>query len=137
MKVKDIVHPVAKIGPNATVSAAAQFMDKNSYGSLLIEDNNSTVGILTERDILRKVVAKGKNPEFLHVTDIMNKPIITIDADEDILKASQLMDINRIRRLIVTENGKIIGKVTANSIARNLKSMLVGTNKIPEDYIIR
>ncbi|MEK6869630.1 MAG: CBS domain-containing protein, partial [Nanoarchaeota archaeon] len=49
----------------------------------------------------------------------------TIDANEDILEASKIMDEKKIRRLIVVENGQIVGKITANSISRNLKYMMV------------
>ena len=96
-------------------------MDEKSIGSILIEEGNSIIGIMTERDILRKIVSKGKNPDELKVNDIMNYPIITIDANEHIIEASKKMDKHRIRHLIVTENDKIIGKVTANSISRNIK----------------
>ena len=85
---------------------------------------------MTERDILRKVVAKGKNVETTGVKDIMSYPLITIDANEDALEASRIMDEKRIRRLVVTENGKVVGKVTANSISRNLKYLLSRRSEI-------
>ena len=124
MKVKDIMHNVTKIPFDMNISEAARIMDQKSIGSVLIEENDEIIGIMTERDILRKVVAKGKNPDKLRVKEIMSHPLITIGANEDIVEASKKMDQHRIRRLVVTENGKIIGKVTANSIARNLKYAL-------------
>jgi len=125
MRVKEIMHGVTKIPFWSTVSEAARIMDEKSIGSVLIEENRRVIGIVTERDILRKIVAKGKNPDKVKVKDIMNDPIITIDANEDILEASKIMDEKRIRRLIVVENGQIVGKITANSISRNLKYMVV------------
>ena len=125
MKVKDIMHGVSKIPFWTSVSEAARMMDGKSIGSVLIEENGRVVGIMTERDILRKIVAKGENPDKVKVKEIMNYPVIKVDADEDILKASKLMDENRIRRLIVVEDGKIVGKITANSISRNLKYMII------------
>lgn len=125
MLVKEIMHNVTKLSSDTSISEAASIMDQKSIGSVLIEDNDKLIGIMTERDILRKIVSKGKNPDELKIKDIMNKPLITIDTNEDILEASRIMDQNRIRRLIVTENGQIVGKITANSIARNLKYMLV------------
>ena len=125
MRVKEIMHHVVKISFWSSVSEAARIMDEKSLGSVLIEENGRVIGIMTERDILRKIVAKGKNPDKVKVKDVMNEPVITIDANEDILEASKIMDEKRIRRLIVVENGKIVGKITANSISRNLKYMMV------------
>ena len=125
MRVKEIMHHVMKIPFWSSISEAARMMDEKSIGSVLIEENGRVIGIMTERDILRKIVAKGKNPDKVKVKDIMNYPIETIDANEDIVDASKIMDEKRIRRLVVVENGKIVGKITANSISRNLKYMVV------------
>ena len=130
MKVKEIMHRVDKISSHTSISEVASIMDKKSIGSILIEENNNVIGIMTERDILRKIVAQGRNPDKLRAKDIMNSPLITIDANEDILEASSVMDQNRIRRLIVTENGTIVGKVTANSISRNLKYLSVSGSSV-------
>ena len=125
MRVKEIMHHATKISFWSSVSEAARIMDERAIGSVLIEENGRVIGIMTERDILRKIVAKGKNPDKVKVKEIMNDPVITIDANEDILEASKIMDEKKIRRLIVVDNGKIVGKITANSISRNLKYMIV------------
>ena len=125
MRVKEIMHHVVKISFWSSVSEAARLMDERSIGSVLIEENGRVIGIMTERDILRKIVAKGKNPDKVKVKEIMNDPVITIDANEDILEASKIMDEKKIRRLVVVENGQIVGKITANSISRNLKYMII------------
>ena len=134
MKVKEIMHKVDKVDSDVSISEAAKLMDQKSTGSILIEENNKIVGIMTERDILRKVVAKGKNCDELKVKKIMNSPVLTIDANEDIMEASRIMDKERIRRLIVTENGEIVGKVTANSISRNLKFYLAKKSLLSTEY---
>ncbi len=118
------MHSVTKVLSDTTISEAARIMDKKSIGSVLIEEDSKIIGIMTERDILRKIVAKGRNPDETKVKDIMNQPIITIGINEDVMEASRKMDEHKIRRLIVTENDKIVGKITANSIARNLKYAL-------------
>ena len=130
MKVSEIMHVVTKISPETTVSEAAKIMDQKLIGSVLIEENDNIIGIVTERDILRKIVAKGKNAETTSVKNVMSYPLITIDANEDALEASRIMDEKRIRRLVVTENGKVAGKVTANSISRNLKYLLSRRSEI-------
>ncbi|MBI2208093.1 CBS domain-containing protein [Candidatus Woesearchaeota archaeon] len=135
MIVKEIMHNADRITSGATVSEAARIMDRKIVGSLLVEEKGKVVGIITERDILRKVVAKGKIPDKLRVKDIMSSPLVTIDANEDILEASSIMDRERIRRLVVTENGIIVGKVTANSISRNLKYYIARKSLISTEYI--
>lgn len=135
MKVKEIMHNVDKVDSNVSISEAAKLMDLKSSGSILVEENNKVIGIMTERDILRKVVAKGKNPDELKVKDIMNYPVLTIEANQDIMEASRIMDKERIRRLVVTENDKIVGKVTANSISRNLKFYLARKILISTEYV--
>ncbi len=124
MQIKEIMHSITKVPSDTSITAAAKIMDRKVIGSVLIEENGKIIGITTERDILRKVVAKGKNPDEVKVKDIMSYPIITIGANEDITEASRKIEQHKIRRLIVTENGEIAGIVTANSIARNLKYAL-------------
>ena len=123
MRVKDLMHEAVKVSAAHSVAEAAAFMEKKLSGSALVEDSGKIVGIITERDILKKVVARNKNPSSVIVGDVMSGLLITIEADEDILEASRKMDEHRIRRLIVTENGKMVGKITANSISRNVRYM--------------
>ena len=130
MLVKEIMHNITKLSFDTTISEAAELMDQKSIGSVLIEEDNKIIGIMTERDILRKIVAKGVNPDELRVKDVMNYPLITIDVNEHILEASKKLDKHNIRRLIITEKGEIVGKVTANSIARNLKYILASKSPI-------
>ncbi len=124
-----------RVDSNVSISEAAKLMEQKLIGSILAEENNEVIGIMTERDILKKVVAKGKNPDEVKVKNIMNHPVLTIDANQDIVEASRIMDRKRIRRLIVTENDKIIGKVTANSISRNLKFYLARKSLISNEYV--
>ncbi len=124
MKVKDIMHPFIKLAGSASVAEAAKVMDEHIIGSLLVEEFGVIKGIITERDILRKIVAKGRNAELVKIRDVMSSPIITIDADASVEEASRLMDEKRIRRLVVAENGKFVGKITANEISRNLRFIL-------------
>lgn len=125
MRIREIMRSITKVHSNMCISRAAKLMDQKSIGSVLIEEEGEVIGIMTERDILRKVVAKGKNPYELKAKDIMNCPIITIDANEDILEASRKIEQYKIRRMIITENNEIVGIVTANDIAKNLKFILI------------
>jgi len=99
MQVKEIMHNVTKVSPDKNISETARIMDKKVIGSVLIEENGKIVGIMTERDILRKVVAKGKNPDEVKVKDIMSYPIVTIDANDDITEASRKIEQHKISKL--------------------------------------
>ena len=124
MQIMEIMYNVTKLSSNSSISKAAEIMDQKSIGSVLIEEDSKIIGIMTERDIWRKIVAKGENPSELKVKDIMNSPIITIDANEHILEASKKMEQHKIRRIVVTENEEIVGHLTANSISKNLKFLM-------------
>jgi len=124
MKVKDIMKPLKKVPYNYTVAEVALVMTKIPTGSVVVEKNGKLVGIITERDILHKIVAKGKDPSKVLAKDVMNYPMITIDGNEDISKASEIMSKKKIRRLIVTEKGKMIGKITSRAISDNFRYLL-------------
>jgi CBS domain-containing protein len=113
--------PWAKIDPETTVSDLANLLDRNSTGSALVMDAGKPLGIVTERDILKKIVVPAMDPREIKVKNIMNSPVVTIDADESVSQASDLMDRNRIRRLVVVENGRVVGKITTNIVSVNYR----------------
>jgi len=124
MKVKEAMHNVTKVLSNTTIAEAASIMDRKLIGSVLVEEGGNVIGMMTERDILRKIVAKGKNPEEVTIKEIMNTPLITIDANSSLEEASDVMAKHGIRRLIITENDAIVGIITARGIAKNMRYAL-------------
>ncbi len=124
MKVKDIMHNVTKMPFSATVVEAANVMDQKNIGSILVEENKKVVGIVTERDILKKIVAKQKNADKVTIKEIMNFPILTIDSDTSVMEASNIIATKNIRRLIITEKNEIVGIVTASTLAKNLRYVM-------------
>jgi malate dehydrogenase (oxaloacetate-decarboxylating) len=122
LTVKDYMTKFLQIKQEMLVQDAAALMEKQGTGSALVLKGSKPVGIITERDLLRKVVARGLDPARLKVGEIMSSPLLTISMDEKITAASLLMDKKNIRRLAVTnEKGEIIGKVTAHGIARGVR----------------
>lgn len=121
MKVKDIMHSIIRLPCDMTVAEIAHEMDRKPTGSILLEEGDRIVGIITERDILRKVVAKKKNPTQVKGYEIASYPLITIDAEGSIDEASRMMSEKNIRRILITEDGRIVGKLTANAILKNMK----------------
>lgn len=122
MLVKDLTKSFLRIDCKKTISEAADLLEKNHTASALIDCNGKPAGVVTERDFLKKVVAKGLDTRETAVQEIMSKPIITISEDASIFEAAELMDKNDIRRLAVINASKeIIGKITTKRISKNIR----------------
>jgi signal-transduction protein with cAMP-binding, CBS, and nucleotidyltransferase domain len=119
--VKEIMKPVLNIGPNQTVLEAANLMEKSGYGSLLIVDSQITMGIVTVRDLVTRVVAKNRS-NVTPVSEVMSSPLITIDTKVSLKKAARIMGERKIRRLPVCENGGIVGILVASDVLRQLSN---------------
>jgi len=105
---------------DATVSEAAKIMaaDKEFEGYVIVLEKGKPVGILTERDIISKVVAKDLDPSKIKASEVMSSPLVTIGPDEDLLKASDLMRQSNIHKLVVVKDNIIYGVITSRLIAR-------------------
>jgi len=102
--------------PKSTVEQIARAMADHHIGSIIITENGNNEGIVTERDICYKVVAKGLNPSNVLANDIMSTHLVTASADTSITDAAKLMVRKGIRRLAVVEKKKVIGILTASDI---------------------
>jgi CBS domain-containing protein len=109
---------VVSIGANNSVFTAAELMSKNEVGCLVVVDNEKPIGIITERDIVRRFVAK-KLPLETKVTDVMSKSLITINPEASLKEAARVMSSNKIRRLPVLKQEKLVGIVVSADFVRN------------------
>jgi CBS domain-containing protein len=118
--VKDIMTKnVITIGVDKTVFEAAELMTSKSIGCLVIVDNEVPVGMVTERDFLRRIVAKRASLDA-KISEIMSKSLITVDPEASVKEAAQLMAANKIRRLPVVKQNKIVGIVVASDFVRQM-----------------
>ena len=123
MKVREAMtkNPVT-VNLNTSVYDVAKIMRKERIGSIIVSEKGGLSGIITERDLVRKVLAGRKNPNNIKVSEIMSKPVISITEDEDLLTAAELMKKNKIRRLVVVDRSKnIVGIITTNDMARDMR----------------
>lgn len=119
LTVRDVMHEPTIIDPKLLVLDAAKIMAEKEISSVLIKKDD-TLGILTERDISKKVIAKGLDGKTLRVSEIMSSPCYTIESDASINDTSELFNKHNIRRLPVVEHGEVVGMVSARDIAKTL-----------------
>ncbi len=108
--------PVKSVTKNISMRKAIKIMDDNNIGVLPVVENDKPIGVITERDILRRVLAKEIDIDKKTVGDIMTKDPITIEYNASILEATRLMSENNFRRLLVVKKGKLVGIVTAKDV---------------------
>ena len=118
LSVRDIMTVDVKTAPpDATVSDILRIMMENNIGSVVIVGpRREVLGIITERDLIRKVLLKGLNPRETRAEEIMSKPVITIEPDASIQEAANLMKEKGIGHLPVVENGRVVGIVAEGDI---------------------
>jgi CBS domain-containing protein len=119
-QVKDIMtKEVVTIDPDKTVFEAAERMSQTGLGCLVVVIKAFPVGIVTERDIVRRIVAKRASFET-KVVEVMTKDLITIHPDASLREAARVMSNNKIRRLPVLKNNKLVGIVVSSDFVRNV-----------------
>lgn len=118
MLVKDIMtSPVVTIGENDTIYKAAQLMDKHDVGCIIVTSKEGKpVGILTERDLVARVLTKNTLPSRIKAGKVMTSPLITINPDETLQEAARKMSKLNIRRLGVVYKGHLEGIISSKDI---------------------
>lgn len=93
------------------IDAVKKMVDKDMW-SILVTSNGEYVGVMTERDYLRRVILAGLDPKKTPVSKVMSSPLITIEAERPLGEALRQMALKKVRRLYVTDKGKIVGRIT-------------------------
>ncbi|MEM3159898.1 MAG: CBS domain-containing protein [Nitrososphaera sp.] len=113
--------PLQTAPPTASVKEIAEQMNAHKKGAIVIVDaQNRPLGIITERDIVRRVVAEGRDPVRVTALDVMSHPVISVDPDVSIYNAALVMTKYKIRRLPAVRDNVLHGIVTATDLARYL-----------------
>ena len=117
--VRDVMaRNVKTVRTDDTVLEAVVKMNKFHIGSVIVLNNDRPVGIITERNILERIVEPRLDPSTVHAKDIMSSPLITIDSNAAVEEAAQIMAKKRIKKLPVLEGGKIVGVMSTSVIVR-------------------
>lgn len=111
---KDII----AVEKNDPVIKAIDLMVKNEIGSVVVNENGKPVGILTERDIMKRVCPQELCSRRVTVGEVMSHPLVTIEADARLGEAALLMLEKNIRRLLVVDKGQVVGIITQGDVMR-------------------
>ena len=120
MKIKDCMcNRICYCKPESTIGEVARIMNKNHVGCMPVCDNtDNSVGIITDRDIVLRAVANNKDNNTT-VSEIMTTDTISCESETELTEASKTMRKEQIRRIPVTENGKLVGILTLGDLAKN------------------
>ena len=125
LAVEDVmVKDVMTVDENATVKEAAGIMDKLEIGCLIAVKKGKATGILTERDLLKRIVAASRDATKTKVKDIMSSPLVVVESSTDLEKAVKLMFQVKIKKLPVVDNKRLVGLVTLTDVARFQPQMM-------------
>jgi len=135
LKVEDImVEDVITVDSNASVMQAVKLMNKNEIGCLIVIRREKAVGIITERDLLKRVIAELRDPKKTEVRQIMTKPLVVGDPDMDLEDATKLMFERKIKKLPVIEGRRLVGLVSLTDIARFQPQMMKILKKLAAQH---
>jgi CBS domain-containing protein len=124
-----MVNKVITIKKQTTIENAVKLMNKHEIGCLVVEEEGKPVGILTERDLLKRVLATSKETRKMKVGHIMTNELISVPPTMNVEEAARLMCQKKIKKLPVVENGKLLGLVTLTDILR-IQPQLIRMYKI-------
>ena len=116
--VKDVmISDLTTLDMSTSIKEAAKLMDQKNIGCIIVTENQIPVGILTERDFVKRIAAKEK-PLNSSLEEVMSTPLIAINPEETIWEAAQIMKVKNIHKLPVREDDKIIGIVTTTDLIK-------------------
>ena len=115
---KLMVKDVITMPLDASVYEATKTMNKNRIGCVVVAYNGGIVGILTERDLLERVLEECKDPKETKISDVMTRKVIVGNPDMELVEATRLMFDNKVKKLPVVEGNQLLGLVTLTDIAR-------------------
>jgi CBS domain-containing protein len=116
--------PPATASVTESVLSIAEKMVSNDIGAIIVVVNESIAGIITERDLVDRVIRLQKNPANTRAQDIMTSPVKTIEVDRSVADALRLMRYDRVRRLVITRKGKLVGIVSERRLLESFATVV-------------
>jgi len=126
---------VATVDRKTTVLEAAKAMNQRRIGAVVVSDGDRVVGIFTERDVLNRVVAAGKDPKITPVGEVMTSPMACCRRDTPLSECKSVMSQKRIRHLPVVEESKLYGMISAGDILASEVTDQQATIEYLQEYL--
>lgn len=120
-KLRDMIKPVVRVPYSLNIAGVAVTMDLNRTHCVLVEHIDDSLGIITEKDIIRNVVARCRDPSKVRAWEVMKQPIVTADEETDIFEAVEIMKQYSVRNILVTHGEDIIGVVKRSTILNSIR----------------
>lgn len=121
---------VITIESDVPASDIAKLMDKNKVSSIVITKDSKPHGIISERDMLSKVVAQNKRPSEIKTTELMSSPLVVVSPLTPAEEVAEKMILNKLRRIVVSDGKQALGIITVTDFVKHLHTMLSSS----EDY---
>jgi CBS domain-containing protein len=133
MKAEEVMtREVITLDENVSVKKAAEIMAQEGVSALIATSEGRAIGILTERDILKRIVAEGKNSRKMKVKEIMSSPLVTIEPSTDLEEAAHVMFEKKIKNLPVIHDNRLIGLISLSDICKLQPEILKMLRQIME-----
>jgi len=121
MNVRDVmIKDVVSVGEDLSVYDVSKLMAEREIGSIVVVREGMPVGIVTERDFLKRVIVAGRDTKTTRIREVASSPVVTVDPDTSIASAILLMEKNKVRRLVAVEDGKLAGIVSSRDFMKYL-----------------
>jgi CBS domain-containing protein len=132
LKLEDVmVEDVITVEEKATIKKAVELMNKHEIGCLIVVKRGKPAGIVTERDMLKRILLESKNPQKIKVNEIMSEPLVVGKPQMDIEDAVRLMFKRNIKKLPVADEGHLVGLVTLTDLVRSEQIIRI-LKKLPD-----
>ena len=124
MKVSDVMvkDPVV-VDPKTTCARIARLMRDRKIGSVVLVEGEKPVGIVTEKDLVHRIMAEKKDQNICLAEDVATKPVIAVSIHADVEMAVDIMNDYNIRRIVVDNDDKVVGIVTTDDLSKQLRGM--------------
>jgi CBS domain-containing protein len=119
MNVEELmVKNVITVHPDTLVEEAVRIMNTHEIGCLIVSENGKPIGIITERDLLKRVLEQGKPPKTIIVAEIMSRPVIYGDPQMELEDAARLMFRKKVKKLPIIRDQELVGLITLTDLAK-------------------
>jgi CBS domain-containing protein len=126
-RIREVMTPSPEtVEPGQPVAEAAKLMKQADVGMIPVVQEGQLSGTVTDRDIVLRVIAEGKSPASTTVGEIASGEVVTVDPEQELEEALELMSKHQVRRLPVVENGRLIGVLAQADVAREGDEREVG-----------